>query len=164
MNEILGKILVCASLAAALALAVPLTHMTVSVMHGESPRQLAEQETEQAGEPAEEESADDEPQRPSFPYPKPVVQPDPGPLEETEVSPEEPAKEPAKEPVKKAKAAAARRSATAGPETKAPVQTPPAAQSVKESAEPENVLPKAALTPDEAPCMVDGLDGFSYDY
>ena len=42
-----------------------------------------------------------------------------------------------------------------------PAPKSPAAQ---EPAKPAYVLPKAVLGPNEAPCMVDGLDGYAYDY
>lgn len=148
-----SKILIVLSLLVIAALAVPLGLMTAAILRGESPRQLAEKEQLAEGLPDEEQQPDvSEPASgQSLPYPKPVVPPDPGPAPQTEPEPEA-AAEPEPAP--------AARSST-GKKKSNPAPKAPAAQ---EPAKPAYVLPKAVLGPNEAPCMVDGLDGYAYDY
>ena len=87
----------------------------------------------------------------SLPYPKPVVPPDPGPAPQTEPEPEAEAES---EPAPAARSSTRKKKSNPAPKA-------PAAQ---EPAKPAYVLPKAVLGPNEAPCMVDGLDGYAYDY
>ena len=146
-----SKILIVLSLLVIAALAVPLGLMTAAILRGESPRQLAEKEQMAEGLPDEEQQPDvSEPASgQSLPYPKPVVPPDPGPAPQAEPEPEA---EP--EPVPAARSSTRKKKSNPAPKS-------PAAQ---EPAKPAYVLPKAVLGPNEAPCMVDGLDGYAYDY
>lgn len=146
-----SKILICLSLLVIAALAVPLGLMTAAILRGESPRQLAEKEQMAEGLPDEEQQPDvSEPASgQSLPYPKPVVPPDPGPAPQAEPEPEA---EP--EPAPAARSSTRKKKSNPAPKS-------PAAQ---EPAKPAYVLPKAVLGPNEAPCMVDGLDGYAYDY
>lgn len=148
-----SKILIVLSLLVIAALAVPLGLMTAAILRGESPRQLAEKEQLAEGLPDEEQQPDvSEPASgQSLPYPKPVVPPDPGPAPQTEPEPEA-AAEP--EPAPAARSSTRKKKSNPAPKA-------PAAQ---EPAKPAYVLPKAVLGPNEAPCMVDGLDGYAYDY
>lgn len=146
-----SKILIVLSLLVIAALAVPLGLMTAAILRGESPRQLAEKEQLAEGLPDEEQQPDvSEPASgQSLPYPKPVVPPDPGPAPQAEPEPEA---EP--EPAPAARSSTRKKKSNPAPKA-------PAAQ---EPAKPAYVLPKAVLGPNEAPCMVDGLDGYAYDY
>lgn len=146
-----SKILIVLSLLVIAALAVPLGLMTAAILRGESPRQLAEKEQMAEGLPDEEQQPDvSEPASgQSLPYPKPVVPPDPGPAPQAEPEPEA---EP--EPAPAARSSTRKKKSNPAPKA-------PAAQ---EPAKPAYVLPKAVLGPNEAPCMVDGLDGYAYDY
>ncbi len=146
-----SKILIVLSLLVIAALAVPLGLMTAAILRGESPRQLAEKEQMAEGLPDEEQQPDvSEPASgQSLPYPKPVVPPDPGPAPQAETEPEA---EP--EPAPAARSSTRKKKSNPAPKS-------PAAQ---EPAKPAYVLPKAVLGPNEAPCMVDGLDGYAYDY
>ncbi|MCI9507727.1 MAG: hypothetical protein HFF62_14365 [Oscillospiraceae bacterium] len=146
-----SKILIVLSLLVIAALAVPLGLMTAAILRGESPRQLAEKEQMAEGLPDEEQQPDvSEPASgQSLPYPKPVVPPDPGPAPQAEPEPEA---EP--EPAPAARSSTRKKKSNPAPKS-------PAAQ---EPAKPAYVLPKAVLGPNEAPCMVDGLDGYAYDY
>ena len=152
-----SKILIVLSLLVIAALAVPLGLMTAAILRGESPRQLAEKEQLAEGLPDEEQQPDvSEPASgQSLPYPKPVVPPDPGPAPQAET---EAGAEP--EPEAEPEPAPAARSSTRKKKSN-PAPKAPAAQ---EPAKPAYVLPKAVLGPNEAPCMVDGLDGYAYDY
>ena len=148
-----SKILIVLSLLVIAALAVPLGLMTAAILRGESPRQLAEKEQLAEGLPDEEQQTDvSEPASgQSLPYPKPVVPPDPGPAPQTEPEPEAEAES---EPAPAARSSTRKKKSNPAPKA-------PAAQ---EPAKPAYVLPKAVLGPNEAPCMVDGLDGYAYDY
>jgi len=150
------KILIGLSLAVIVMLAVPLGLMAASVIRGESPKQLAEKEQlgELVAEPGGEDDSDTQ-----LDGLKPVVQPDPGPMppppvvaeaEPADDAPAEPEAAPPAHTLKKKKAQ------TAAPKTPETAET---AETKKSSA-----LPKAVLGPNEAPCMVDGLDGYAYDY
>lgn len=140
------KILIGLSLAVVVMLAVPLGLMAASVIRGDSPKQLAEKE--RLGELDTEPGGEDSTQADGL---KPVVQPDPGPMPPppvlAEAEPEEDAAEPETAPETGKK-----QTKKAAPKTAQKAQTPKA------------TLPKAVLGPDEAPCMVDGLDGYAYDY
>lgn len=142
------KLLIGLSLAVVVMLAVPLGLMAASVIRGESPKQIAEKEQLGEVDPGGEDGA----QADAL---KPVVQPDPGPMPPPPVlaaaEPAEDASEPEAAPApdtgkKQAKKAAPKAEPKARPQT------------------PKDTLPKAVLGPNEAPCMVDGLDGYSYDY
>lgn len=148
-----SKILIVLSLLVIAALAVPLGLMTAAILRGESPRQLAEKEQLAEGLPDEEQQTDvSEPASgQSLPYPKPVVPPDPGPAPQSEPEPEAEAES---EPAPAARSSTRKKKSNPAPKA-------PAAQ---EPAKPAYVLPKAVLGPNEAPCMVDGLDGYAYDY
>ena len=148
-----SKILIVLSLLVIAALAVPLGLMTAAILRGESPRQLAEKEQLAEGLPDEEQQPDvSEPASgQSLPYPKPVVPPDAGPAPQTEPEPEAEAES---EPAPAARSSTRKKKSNPAPKA-------PAAQ---EPAKPAYVLPKAVLGPNEAPCMVDGLDGYAYDY
>ena len=148
-----SKILIVLSLLVIAALAVPLGLMTAAILRGESPRQLAEKEQLAEVLPDEEQQPDvSEPASgQSLPYPKPVVPPDPGPAPQTEPEPEAEAES---EPAPAARSSTRKKKSNPAPKA-------PAAQ---EPAKPAYVLPKAVLGPNEAPCMVDGLDGYAYDY
>ena len=145
-----SKILIVLSLLVIAALAVPLGLMTAAILRGESPRQLAEKEQMAEGLPDEEQQPDvSEPASgQSLPYPKPVVPPDPGPAPQAETEPEA---EP--EPAPAARSSTRKKKSNPAPKS-------PAAQ---EPAKPAYVLPKAVLGPNEAPCIVDGLDGYAYE-
>lgn len=139
------KILIGLSLAVVVMLAVPLGLMAASVIRGESPKQMAEKE--QLGEVEAEPGSEDGVQTDVL---KPVVQPDPGPMPPPPVLADatEDAAEPEAEP--------APDTGSSGKKT-----TKKAAKKPQTS---KSTLPKAVLGPDEAPCMVDGLDGYAYDY
>lgn len=146
------KILVGLSLAVIVMLAVPLGLMTASVIRGESPKQLAEKEQpgELEADPGSEDGSDT--QLDSL---KPEVEPDPGPMPPPPVLAEADSTEEATEAEPAPTAPPARKKANkAAPKTEQKVQ----AQA------PRDTLPKAVLGPNEAPCMVDGLDGYAYDY
>ena len=148
-----SKILIVLSLLVIAALAVPLGLMTAAILRGESPRQLAEKEQLAEGLPDEEQQPDvSEPASgQSLPYPKPVVPPDPGPAPQSEPEPEAEAES---EPAPAARSSTRKKKSNPAPKA-------PAAQ---EPAKTAYVLPKAVLGHNEAPCMVDGLDGYAYDY
>ena len=139
------KILIGLSLAVVVMLAVPLGLMAASVIRGESPKQLAEKE--QLGELEAEPGGEEDTQTDVL---KPVVQPDPGPMPPPPVVT---AAESAEDPP------AEQETAPAAPAKKKAQKTTPKTTTKKSSA-----LPKAVLGPNEAPCMVDGLDGYAYDY
>lgn len=142
------KILIGLSLAVIVMLAVPLGLMAASVIRGESPKQMAEKEQlgELEAEPGGVDGVDTQTD-----VLKPVVQPDPGPMPPPPVVAEaDPAEDVPAEP----EAAPA---APASGKKKAKKTTP---KTTKKSP----ALPKAVLGPNEAPCMVDGLDGYAYDY
>ncbi|MCI8438749.1 MAG: hypothetical protein HFF73_04445 [Oscillospiraceae bacterium] len=140
------KILVGLSLAVIVMLAVPLGLMAASVVRGESPKQLAEKEQLGELDPGSEDDTQAEDVL------KPVVQPDPGPMPPPPVLAEA---EPAEE-------AAEPEPAPASGTGKKPVKK--AAPKAAQKTAPKATLPKAVLGPNEAPCMVDGLDGYAYDY
>ena len=145
------KILIGLSLAVVVMLAVPLGLMAASVIRGESPKQLAEKE--QLGE-LEDESASEDGSDAQTDALRPVVQPDPGPMPPPPVVAEAEPPEDAPAVQETAPAAPASGKKKAQKEQKTTPKT----------AEKSSALPKAVLGPNEAPCMVDGLDGYAYDY